>query len=256
MNNKSNYRSVIIKFKKISTSLLAASLIVSGGSFASADTKSESTDAQFDFIQKASEQGYEVEAQDLKIYIKEKANDENRTYEEVEGEIFAEVQRIHAKHSNEPLYNDLSTDISTSARTTNAVPLSSVTQAYVTPLSNKTHLLKKTETVVSGGLNIQYGVDTVIYSSGSFREFVSINSSSAFVLPSGSGTHNWSPAYQTATLESPINVSFRAYGNLESTVSKSVSAGFTAAGFSISGTTGTTVTLRKSHQISHNFSLY
>lgn len=260
---------IFINFKKVPAYLFAASLILSGGSLASAasaDSSMETKDTEFDFVQKAQEQGYTAEAKDLKQYIQEKANADGKTYDEIANEIFTEVQRIHAEHSDQPIYNDLITNENSAPsalNSQNAIPLSAVTQAFVTTeattattRANQKHLLKKTETIVSGGLNIQYGVDSVIYSSGSFRQFVSINASTAFVMPSGSGTHNWSPAYQTATLVDSQNVNFRAYGNLESTVSKSVSAGFSAAGFSISSTTGTTVTLRKSHQIDHTFTLY
>lgn len=252
-----------MNFKKAPAYLFAASLIVSGGSLASADSSMETKDTKFDFVQKAQEQGYTAEAKDLKQYIQEKANADGKTYDEIANEIFIEVQRIHAEHSDQPIYNDLITNENSAPRalnSQNAIPLSAVTQAFVTTkastTANQNHLLRRTETIVSGGLNIQYGVDSVVYSSGSFRQFVSINPSTAFVIPSGSGTHNWSPAYQTATLVDSQNVKFRAFGNLESTVSKSISAGFSAAGFSVSSTTGTTVTLRKSHQIDHTFTLY
>ena len=257
MQEKSNNRSGTIISGKIPKYLLAAGLVVSGGGFASASTSAENPNAQFDFVQKAAEQGYTAEEKDLRTFIQDKAEAEGKTYDEVANDIFVKTQAIHAKYYDEPLYNDLTSEGNTFARamgTQNAVPLSSVTNAYVMAESNL--LLTNTETVVSGDLNIEYGVDSVVYSSGSFRNFVSINASSAFVLPSGTGTHNWSPAYETATLEDSQTVNFRAYGNLESKVDQSVSAGFELAGFSVSSSVGTTVTLRKSHQIDHNFTLY
>lgn len=244
----------------MSTYLLTTGLILSSGSLASANSNSEAPEnVKFDFVQKAAEQGYTASEQNLKTFIENKANNEGRTYDEVANEVFTEVQRIHSKYSDEPLYNDVTTEVNNSVRTLGSqsgTPLSSVTQSFVVA-SNSDYLLRKTSSIVSGGkLSIEFGVDSVIYSNGSFREFVSIDSGSAFVLPYGNGTHNWSPAYETATLESSTTVKFRAYGNLESTVSKDLSVGFELAGFSISDSTGYTVTLRKSHQINHTFSLY
>lgn len=237
--------------------LLSSGLVFSGVSVASANSGANSQSTQFDFVEKAKEQGYRAEAQDLKKFIQTKADSENRTYEEVANEIFAETQKVHAEHSGQPLYNDLVSENNFSSRSldSNATPVSNVLEAYVTK-ANVNHLLRRIETVVKGGLDVQYGVDTVIYNSGSFRQFISINPDTAFVLPYGSGIHTWNGGYQTATLTDSFNVGFRAYGNLESTVSYSLSAGFSAAGFSISSSNSTTVTLRKTHQIVHTFSLY
>ncbi|OWA35479.1 hypothetical protein B9G55_12630 [Saccharibacillus sp. O16] len=243
--------------KKIISCLFASSLLVSGGGAIHANSGTDPDNTKFDFVEKAQEQGYTAEAQSLKQYIQTKADDEGKTYEEVANEIFAETQKAHAQHSDQLLYNDLVSE-NVSARSvlnSNAEPVSSVLEAYGTK-ANMNHMLLKIENVVPNNLDIQYGVDTVIYNSGSFRQFISINASTAFVLPYGNGIHKWNSGFKTATLVDPLNVSFRAYGNLESEVSYGLSAGFSAAGFSISTSNGTTVTLRKTHQIAHNFSIY
>lgn len=230
--------------------VLAGSIIISPNAFA------QTQDNSFDLVEKAESQGYVAEEKGLQGFIQDKADKEGKSYDYVAEDLYEKVEKIHQKYSTKPLYNDLSTSMSVNSSTTpaNAVPLSSVISSYA--IANYDHLVKNTEEVVSGDLNIEYGVDTVIYSSGSFREFVEVHEDTAFVIPSGTGTHDWSPAYERAELDSPTVVSFRAYGNLESTVSQSVSAGFELAGFSVASETGTTVTLRKSHQIVHEFSLY
>ncbi|MEK5233015.1 hypothetical protein MHB42_14930 [Lysinibacillus sp. FSL K6-0232] len=179
--------------------------------------------------------------------------------------IFEETKKIHAKYSDKPLYNNLLENSMTN--TNNAIPLTNVANTYsVTPIetigsvgtqANTNYLMRKTDTVVSNYAYVTYGVDTVIYSSGSFREVVSVNSGTAFVLPGGSGSYTWANGYQTASKASSTTVSFRAAGNLEYKVNnRSISSGFSAAGFSLTATSGNTHTYRKFHQISHTFSLY
>ncbi|MFJ8088490.1 hypothetical protein ACIQ7N_09830 [Lysinibacillus sp. NPDC095746] len=253
----------------ISAGILTTSLLTGGAVTTFADNPSESLEQEEKnevkpFFEVMDQQGYELEEKSLENYIQQLAKHEGKTYEEVATEIFEETKKIHAKYSDRPIYNNLLEN--SIPDTNNAIPLTNVTNTYsVTPsatdpsiqaLANVDFLMKKTDVLVKNYASVTYGVDTVIYNSGSFREVVSVDAGTAFVLPSGSGTHTWLNGYQTASKASSTTVTFRATGNLEYAVSKSISAGFSAAGFSLSSTSGNTVTYRKFHQIAHTFSLY
>ncbi len=222
----------------------------------SAATSSET----LDFEKTAEENGFDTQKTDLRKFIEERAKKQGMNYTKAAKDVFESVKKVHEKYSNKPLYNDLINSSSKadnkeySRNIVNSVALSTVVNAYA--LSTSDYLVTNTEEIVSGDLSIQYGVDTLLYSEGSFREFVEVYEDTAFVLPYGTGSHDWNPAYERATKTSASKISFRAYGNLESVVSTSVSAGFELAGFSVSSQVGTTVTLRKTHQIAHVFSLY
>ncbi|WP_079707707.1 hypothetical protein [Paraliobacillus ryukyuensis] len=211
----------------------------------------------FDFEKRAEVNGFNAEKTNLEQFIEKRANKQGISYDEAANDIFNKVKKIHEKYSNKSLYNDLVNSSSNklfSTRSVNSVPLSSVISSYA--LSTNDYLVTNTEEIVDGDLSIRYGVDTLLYNEGSFREFVEVYEDTAFVLPYGTGTHDWNGGYVRANKTSASKISFRAYGNLRSEVSVSVSAGFEAVGFSVSTEYGSTVVLRKSHQIAHTFSLY
>lgn len=65
---------------------------------------------------------------------------------------------------------------------------------------------------------------------------------------SGSGSYTWNPFYVTVTIEGGIKkdtLRFQTRGALEVAIDSSMSAGFEAAGFSVSGTIGRTTYFRK-----------
>ena len=79
--------------------------------------------------------------------------------------------------------------------------------------------------------------------------YVVVNSTWSNVISSGNAT--WEQFYAYATIEGTLKdtLRFQARGNLVVTASQSLSSGFSAAGFTIGGSTGTTCYYRKTVSI-------
>lgn len=117
--------------------------------------------------------------------------------------------------------------------------------------------ITKTETIVNSQgarCEIRYGFKARFYSSASFHEYKEILGD-PFVVATGTGTFTWKDAgssYAEIT-NNGWNVQFLASGVIEAEVSNSLSVGFEASGFSLSGSTSSTRILRKWHTINHQF---
>lgn len=77
-------------------------------------------------------------------------------------------------------------------------------------------------------------------------------------VASGDGRYEWKPFYIEATIfEDPAartdNIRFQSRGNLEVTVDGSASAGFEAAGFTLTGSLGGTMYYRKAISINQTW---
>ncbi|EON72266.1 hypothetical protein [Lysinibacillus sphaericus] len=238
-----------------------AVLLIFGTYFSANSIASASTLEDSDLNEIAEKNGYSIESVDLTDYIQEKALDEGRTYEEVANEIFAAAEAVHKRVSNEDLYNDLVT----TTDTLNAVPLSSVIESFDVSQNNfsalaadpPAKLFSNRHNLIKGeNFGLEYGVKAVVYSSGSFREFVSINKSTAYVTTYGSGKNSWDNLYTDPSIVNATTMNFDAKGALNFQVTKAYSAGFAAAGFDLSKTVGETYYYRLIHRVNYNFSLY
>lgn len=107
---------------------------------------------------------------------------------------------------------------------------------------------------------VEIGGIWLVYNSGSFREFREFKS--CWTAAPGTGDHTWNQLFAVdKTVSYPTTeVILQGRGTLEvpvsNTVSASVTAGLTNAGFSVSGSTSTTTYYRKTGYLNMKWNLY
>ncbi len=104
------------------------------------------------------------------------------------------------------------------------------------------------------GYRVEAGALVKIESSGSFRGLVGVEE--VWTNASGSGDYTWSESYVSPVNVTANGLTLKWRGVIEVAVEKSVSGGYSAAGFEMGGSVGSTTYARKTISDQKTFKLY